>query len=188
MKNEKIQSCEVTSISAHLLQNSRRRFVYANPAKSEDIASIIGKTYGSSDNSIARTVMSVSKHNPNMVWSVHSGRRPIGLILVWLLNNYGLYNYFNKRLDLQDARLDHFASRSEPVTAVAVDHLIGARATFLGLIDVIPWLRTLNGDQLDIWTTPQSIDQTNLAHMLGFQPLSFIRPDLMHLLRHAGNL
>jgi hypothetical protein len=188
MQKKQIQTCEVTTISAHLLQSTRRRYIYANPAKIDDIKSILHQKKTVKSEILTQILINIADQNPNMIWSVHSRHRLKGLIIVWLLNNFGLYNYFNTRFELETVRLDYFAGRSDPVTAVAIDFIIGDRATFLGLIDVIPWLKTLGNGQLDVWTTPRNDEQTYLAQMLGFGPLSSIRPSLMHLIRDGSNL
>jgi len=154
-----------------LLNPSRRRGVYAQPASQSDIHALHGMFKTRIDQPIAppEAAVRVQNASPNSIWSIYASDGLAGGVAFLPLNTLGLYQLIYGKLDLTDPPLAALAVRSERPVILYLWAAIARHRAVIGFADVLRQLDVQRFRGIDIWMHTVTPGAERLAEGLGLE-------------------
>jgi hypothetical protein len=154
-----------------LLNPSRRRGVYSQPASHGDIHALHEMFKSHIDRPIAlpEVAVRVQEASPNSIWSIYAADGLAGGVAFLPLNALGLYQLIYGKIDLTDPPLAALAVRSERPVILYLWAAVARHRAVIGFADVLRQLDIQRFRGIDIWMHTVTPGAERLAEGLGLE-------------------
>jgi hypothetical protein len=154
-----------------LLDPSRRRGVYAQPASHGDIHALHAMFKARIHQPIAlpEVAVQVQEASPNSIWSIYAADGLAGGVAFLPLNALGLYQLIYGKMDLTNPPLAALAVRSERPVILYLWAAIARHRAVIGFADVLRQLDVQRFRGIDIWMHTVTPGAERLAEGLGLE-------------------